>query len=496
MSTSTSSMSASTSNGSASTLNMSASTSKGSASTSSFEVIDLVDDANSPIYTDSCQIFGGNKRAKSEPVYIDEDSNDADEIIGSSESYDMAGKKCRVAYSLSWGELRDHNAMIINTERSNEEQSSPDMARVVFLNPTHRSMRTCPYFLEDKCSFAEDACRYCHGAVVLLSELKPFKEPDFASVRIGSRCLAKDEEDSIWYPATVVDILTECKYNVQFDITLVLRFVDLHDILPVEDYEEDAVLINSDSEVNDWKGVIRISESEDDDGESSAYQWNTNAINVDFGTWEMHTRGIGSKLMKKMGYILGQGLGKNGEGRSEPVLVVQLPKGKSLDKIMQLKSCTVENGLCKSVKKQKQNKFALKSKLKSLSKAESSSSSVFDFLNSKLGTHENKNHRKNNEKDTVINLSPISFKDLKLKSDKEINIELFKTYEEIDGTNDAIKKLKESLRRTELQDPKAAELIRTKLVSLQEYVKQIETSKSLMQRHVNNKKANKSLTKF
>lgn len=50
------------------------------------------------------------------------------------------------------------------------------------------------------------------------------------------------------------------------------------------------------------------------------------------GRWEEHTRGIGSKLMTQMGYVLGTGLGKRSDGRIDPVEATVLPAGKSLGK--------------------------------------------------------------------------------------------------------------------------------------------------------------------
>ncbi|KAF2310503.1 hypothetical protein GH714_013143 [Hevea brasiliensis] len=48
------------------------------------------------------------------------------------------------------------------------------------------------------------------------------------------------------------------------------------------------------------------------------------------GAFEVHTKGFGSKMMAKMGFVEGGGLGKAGQGMAEPIEVIQRPKSLGL----------------------------------------------------------------------------------------------------------------------------------------------------------------------
>lgn len=49
-----------------------------------------------------------------------------------------------------------------------------------------------------------------------------------------------------------------------------------------------------------------------------------------FATFERHSNGVASKLMAKMGFVEGSGLGKQKQGISEPIQVAMRPKNRGL----------------------------------------------------------------------------------------------------------------------------------------------------------------------
>lgn len=64
------------------------------------------------------------------------------------------------------------------------------------------------------------------------------------------------------------------------------------------------------------------------DAEETCKKVVTSSANI--GSFEKHTTGFGSKMMAKMGYMEGVGLGKNGQGMAQPIEVIQRPKSLGL----------------------------------------------------------------------------------------------------------------------------------------------------------------------
>ncbi|KAK9515704.1 hypothetical protein VZT92_026330 [Zoarces viviparus] len=278
----------------------------------------------------------------------------------------LSGTKVRAPYRTTWGTLEYHNAMVMGAEPSDGEEAQ---VRVLYVYPTQKSMKPCPYYLEDKCRFLEN-CRFSHGKVVYVSELREFLEFDLSNLEEGSSCLAR-HEDGIWYPAKIKDIDSGF-YTVKFDSVL-LKDVVLEADCIIPPLREDDPLSSDSDDTGD--GLDVAFEKVMDTAVEAADTVNS----ANFGGWEAHTRGIGSKLMLKMGYEYGKGLGKMQEGRVEPVLAVVLPKRRSLDQCAELTQRRTQSKVAQDGTPTGRPKRRRKPRA-----ATGGRRTVFDFLNQKL----------------------------------------------------------------------------------------------------------------
>ncbi|KAB0381815.1 hypothetical protein FD755_003732 [Muntiacus reevesi] len=317
----------------------------------------------------------------------------------------LSGRKVNAPYHSAWGTLEYHNAMIVGTEEADD--GSPGV-RVLYLYPTHKSLKPCPFFLEGKCRFQEN-CRFSHGQVVSVDELRPFQDPDLSSLQAGSACLAK-RQDGLWYPAQITDV-DSGYYTVKFDSLLLKEAVVEGDSIlpplrtePAGSSDSDGSDADDSSYARDSRALPSARATRPGQGAGDAEgrpcrdalhpsglshcplmpavvepgAANPGTCSSAFAGWEVHTRGIGSRLLAKMGYEFGKGLGRHAEGRVEPVHAVVLPRGKSLDQcaeILQKRTQGGQAGISKPPKCRSRGGGA---------GGRPPPRSVFDFLNEKL----------------------------------------------------------------------------------------------------------------
>ncbi|NXT39296.1 ZGPAT protein, partial [Pelecanoides urinatrix] len=395
------------------------------------------------------------------------------------EEEELSGMKVKAPYYSSWGTLEYHNAMIVGTEDLEDGSAG---VRVLYLYPTHKSLKPCPFFLDDKCRFKEN-CRFSHGQVVSVEELQPFQEPNLSALEVGSACLAK-HSDGIWYTAKITDI-DSGYYTVKFDSLLLKEAVVEGDsVIPPLRSEDGASSAESDEDSVDDSGYAK------DSGVPENGEW-TPACSSSFGGWEAHTRGIGSKLLVQMGYEFGKGLGKNSEGRVEPVQAVVLPRGKSLDQCAEV------------LQKKKQGKLDPGKSRKCRAKGNSSGQSpagsrkpprnVFDFLNEKL------RGKSTGEKAGGMALPERNSKEIyhaSKSTKKALSVRLFQTMEKIEQTQKDIRGIQQALARNIGRHSIATAQLEEKLANAHKQLGQLQAQEASLQREQKKADTHKKMTEF
>ncbi len=191
-------------------------------------------------------------------------------------------------------------------------------------------------------------------------------------------------------------------------------------------------------------------------------------------------------------------MGKNAEGRVEPVEAMLYPQGRSLDFCMTLRekskggnALTVEKTL---IKQQKQAEKMAERRLKA-----SESASVFDFINKTLGGKRGNPKRPpeigekldNNlrKKDTGSSSKPT-------KDPPNLKLQSFRVAEDILRTEREVKALSESYNRVNRMDPKSAVHIKAKLTAAQSKLRSFQNAAANIDSKQKSKSEIEKLTKF
>lgn len=407
---------------------------------------------------------------------------------------EIVGTLCRAPYTHDWGSSSHHNAMVTNIEMSDDNEI---IVSVLFCNPTHEGMLPCEYHIEGKCKFTSDQCRFSHGHSVKLEDLREYIEPNYSSLKMESPCLALFT-DGLWYRAMIVDILEDHQYTVAYDNYNETATLDMKDILPLHSTDSDSS--DDEEEENDGSLVLEQDESSGSSSEEEMiprYFMRPNQTTEALGVWEEHTRGIGSKLMAKMGYIIGQGLGKLSQGRSEPVPIHLIPQGKSLDKIMELKEKAGDHDMFNVTKKMGKKKHVKKTN-ESSQKNVKSSNDVFHFINRKLGGKKGNikeliHHHNHKTKNAPVRILE---KELSSRSDRNLNVQLLKTEEEIRKTESELSRLNQALKRHDKKDEGMAKQYRAKIAKTEHYLQELKTSERTIENHKTKRGHHKKLAIF
>lgn len=194
---------------------------------------------------------------------------------------------------------------------------SDDTVQVLILTPVTKDTVPCQDRFSSSTSCPNgDACPQSHGYIIPIEYVTSFDALGTTTnmveqLQYGKRVWCKDPHEDVWKVGNIIDQLHGPRWRVRLrDKTKKRLNVDIEHIMPFKSitdeqyHDEEEEWSESDREQDE----IRI-----EDGVIMDRAKDT------FGGWQVHTKGFAAKMMKKMGYVEGQGLGLYGEGQVEPV---------------------------------------------------------------------------------------------------------------------------------------------------------------------------------
>lgn len=407
----------------------------------------------------------------------------------------LEGSNVKAPFSKDWGQMSYHSAVVLSVNASDITHVDDIKVNVMFTHPTVAAMKPCSFFLEGRCKFSQEKCRFSHGHAVALSELREYSEPSFSILKPGSPCLVKSDIDGLWQLAALESI-GERQDEVIVRISHSGKTVPIRveDVFPLED---NGAVESSDSDDDSHPAtdVVPVSsDCEDNEEGVPIVAWSpSTASGLPLGAWEKHTKGIGSKIMEKMGYVWGQGLGIRGNGRTEPVEAVVLPAGKSLDKCMELKELGMTQDSAKVQRKMLLKMKREEEKIERRYHKAAKSESVFDFLNGQIFS---KKDSKNASEQYSIQKENNNIQDLKSVSMRGLGIEALQVTEAIKRAEREIVRLGHSSARNKDRDKVMHAQMEKRIEEQRQLIRQLQSKERSIAAEQQHRKGNDKLRIF
>ncbi|RIA96940.1 hypothetical protein C1645_732907 [Glomus cerebriforme] len=421
--------------------------------------------------------------------------------------------------------------------------SEKKTCNVLILTPITSSTRICKKYISSHCKTTPCEYNYSHGEEISFELIAPYELLNIDHVdtyQIGRYFWAKYNDD-IWYMAKLINI----EGGGQGFRVIYKGYEDEHpdgfvvshnEIIPVVGLEnEDEESESSFGEYSDGESAslsesdfpsLRIglgSESNDDNN----LDISQNDTQVHFAEWEKHTKGVASRMMAKMGYKMGEGLGKNSEGITSPIEVKLFSKGISLDFIDKEGKSDLTGPHRRRRRRHKSEGSKtvhsrvhnlprrIKNRIGNTSNADddnSDSQTVFDFLNVSLNKSK---HRGNSNLTGVSNLSttllqnniPLSNDNsvggdvignerLQKSSSETNHLQLYHIQNRLNQKSQELQKAKESLKRNEKKDPTVAKHFREKINQIEATCQALKRKEQEIQRGLDRAKGHKKMIIF
>ncbi|VDQ00229.1 unnamed protein product, partial [Trichobilharzia regenti] len=389
--------------------------------------------------------------------------------------HSLIGQRCSIPGWTSNGKFIRQNALILSIVDCDGEM--PERVRVILSHPTRYSEIPCESFFETGSCYRGIRCPNSHGKIVNIECIHVLDDDDDDEEEENTDCDVSTDGSS-----------SKLRSHVQFFYGTTLNPSEL-----LMDSSSSVISVEEESKINN-----------DDDNNKQHL----------LGEWEVHTRGIGSRLLASMGYPGYGGLGRCHQGRQFPVCTslekYQIHSAKwhrpSLDNVVLPPKRRKARRNAASLSMTQGKKGNVNTCRNTTSKNEGSSysgGSVFQLINLALlsnnrsGTCSTTSTSDNSKPSNVSN----SLKNTQISSithcnESVLKRKLFHTHEQINKLHQHICKAQGAVKRNEGRDRIAVKQAQQRVVELQSQLIQLKENERTIVNMQNKQMKEKKLRIF